>query len=269
MSQQHYPKQFYEVRDEGSAASARVVLGLLYKFYRPQSVIDVGCGRGTWLAAAESLGSTTLRGVDGTWAQQSGLASKNIEFECVDFERGFGTGGAYDLCISVEVAEHISAPRSREFVEALCSRSDIVLFSAAIPNQGGTNHINEQWQSYWIRAFAECNYDCFDVFRRAVWEDALVDWWYRQNVFLFIRRNSPKLNASMISELEATQIPDVVHPENYQSKIASFRKSIEYPSLRFCLQMLQRYIAIKLFRLLGKTGKGEGRSQPDKSAAPF
>jgi cyclopropane fatty-acyl-phospholipid synthase-like methyltransferase len=83
MSQQHYPKQFYEVRDEGSAASARVVLGLLYKFYRPQSVIDVGCGRGTWLAAAESLGSTTLSESDGTWAQNRLERVNNIEIECV------------------------------------------------------------------------------------------------------------------------------------------------------------------------------------------
>ena len=37
--------------------SARVVLGMLYQHYVPQSVIDVGCGRGAWLAAAEALGA--------------------------------------------------------------------------------------------------------------------------------------------------------------------------------------------------------------------
>jgi SAM-dependent methyltransferase len=251
MSRERYTTQFYSERDAGSLTSAKTVLSLLYRFYQPRSVIDVGCGRGTWLAAAESLGSVELKGVDGAWGQQLELASRNIEFEPVDFEQGFGSGSGYDLCISVEVAEHISQGRAKQFIESLCRRSDVIVFSAAIPDQGGTHHVNEQWPSYWIRLFDQQGYDCRDVFRRQIWSDTSVDWWYRQNVFLFVRRGSPKLDLSLLADAEP--MPDVVHPANYHTKIRGFRDSIQQPSLRFCVQLLRRYVGIKVRRLLGST----------------
>lgn len=54
----------------------------------------------------------------------------------------------FDLAMTIEVAEHLTPVRADSFVEDLTRLSDVVLFSAAIPAQGGINHVNEQWQSY-------------------------------------------------------------------------------------------------------------------------
>ena len=67
-----YDKDYYLRIIEGMSQSAAIVLGLLYEYYKPQSVIDVGCGPGAWLAAAESLGAITLKGLDGEWVIEEG-----------------------------------------------------------------------------------------------------------------------------------------------------------------------------------------------------
>jgi len=239
-----YTSNYYSKRVERSVQSAKVVLELLYHQYRPVSVIDVGCGRGSWLAAAESYGSTILRGLDGHWVKLEQLLSPQIEFTPIDFEKDLNadSGEKHDLCISVEVAEHLSESKAGPFVKFLCSTSDVVLFSAAIKYQGGTNHINEQWQSFWIRLFDANHYQCFDMFRKAIWGNEDVEWWYRQNLFLFVRRSSAAM--SQIS-VEDQPIADVVHPGNYMRKVRqleSFEQRIQQPTLRFCLGCIKRYV---------------------------
>lgn len=140
-----YDADFYSRYLDGMTNSAKNVLSLLYKYYEPKYVVDVGCGRGAWLAAAESFGSSKLKGFDGNWINRDKLLSKNIDFVAVNLDVAMPEiKGKYDLCISLEVAEHISERNSKSFVDVLCGASDIVLFSAAIKYQGGTNHINEQ-----------------------------------------------------------------------------------------------------------------------------
>lgn len=237
-----YTEAYYSRHGEGMSKSAAVVLGVLYEYYTPQSVIDVGCGPGAWLASAESLGSRTLRGLDGEWVRTDALLSKKIEFSAVDFEDAMPHVDArYDLCISLEVAEHLAESNARRFVDFLCKASATVLFSAAIKNQGGTRHINEQWQSYWIDLFAANGYECIDLFRPRLWNDDSVEWWYRQNTFLFVDPNGALAN---LDALRASQKPifDIAHPRNYEIKAKGFWRDLESPSLRTCLECFGRYI---------------------------
>ena len=53
----------------------------------------------------------------------------------------------FDLALSLEVAEHLPPECGSEFVQTLTDLSSVILFSAAIPFQGGTDHLNEQWPS--------------------------------------------------------------------------------------------------------------------------
>src|SRR5208283_920409 len=134
-----YGTDYYSRNLDGMNNSAKNVLSLLYKYYKPKSVVDVGCGRGAWLAAANSLGSNKLKGFDGSWVKKEDLLSKNINFTVVNFDVEMPKiDEKYDLCISVEVAEHISERYAKSFVDVLCRASDIVLFSAAIKYQAGT-----------------------------------------------------------------------------------------------------------------------------------
>lgn len=105
----------------------------------------------------------------------------------------------------------------------MCEASDIVLFGAAIKDQGGQNHINEQWQSYWVDLFNANDYECLDFFREKVWNNDAVEWWYKQNTFLFIKRNSSYKN---LETFKSTREPllDIVHPLNYKIKVDRYNK---------------------------------------------
>jgi len=249
-----YGANFYSRRLEGTANSAKNILSLLYKYYEPKSVVDVGCGRGEWLDVAGSFGSNRLKGFDGSWVKKEDILNKNIDFSVVNFDVAMPEiEEKYDLCISVEVAEHISERNAKSFVDVLCRASDVILFSAAIKDQGGLNHINEQWQSYWADFFKSNGYECFDVLRAPLWTNEFVKWWYRQNIFIFQRKNSNKINSELLRAAERP-ILDIVHPGNYEGKIkANLEKmnAIQYPTLRFCLGCAKRYIAIKIRRLVG------------------
>lgn len=239
-SEEYYSQKFYSKHIEGSVRSAEIILNLLYKLYQPKSVVELGCGRGSWLSVAESLGSNELKAYDGAWVKKEELLSQNIDFTAVDFEKGVDVKSGFDLAISLEVAEHISESNAAGFVKALCKASDVVLFGAAIKYQGGKNHINEQRQSYWVKLFKENGYECFDIFRKEVWDNDAVEWWYRQNIFLFINQASSMINMDGLKRNE-NLIIDIVHPLSYEGKM----KLIENPDRNFCMRCLRRFIKNK------------------------
>jgi SAM-dependent methyltransferase len=249
MRSQAYTSRFYSGTAPGSLASARLLLGLLFESFRPKSVIDVGCGNGAWLAAAEELGANKLVGIDGSWGNPAALLSRNISFRPVDLESAFEVGEMFDLCISVEVAEHLSPDAAQRFVRSLCSASDVVLFSAAIRHQGGVLHINEQRQSYWANLFESAGYECHDVFRPVFWPDPRVDTWYRQNAFLYIKGSHPC--AAKMRERALLRGPlDIVHPELFEGNLENYQRAIEAPTLRFCWQCLGRWSKRQLKKAL-------------------
>ena len=102
-----------------------------------------------------------------------------------DLTQPISLGRRFDLAICLEVAEHIDEKRASDFLSTLTSFSDHVLFSAAIPYQGGTGHVNEQWPGYWARLFADKGYGCQDFIRKKIWNDSGIHYWYRQNILLF------------------------------------------------------------------------------------
>lgn len=253
-AQAAYSDNFYRSNLPGMSQSAATVLGLLYRDGRPASVLDVGCGRGAWLAAAEALGTRRLRGLDGPWVRPEQLLSPGIEFSAVDFEGPLpALDERYDLCLSLEVAEHLPAARATEFVDYLCAASDRVLFSAAIPLQGGTHHINEQPQSYWAALFAARGYRVLDVIRPALWEQEQVEPWYRQNTLLYVKQGAARDGWSLPATSDGLPL-DLVHPQLYQEVVGDYRQRLEYPTLGFCLACFRRYAICRISKLLQRLG---------------
>ncbi|MDQ6850654.1 MAG: class I SAM-dependent methyltransferase [Actinomycetota bacterium] len=227
-----YNEGFFTKNVASSMPSARHVLGILYGLYQPKSVVDIGCGSGAWLAGCESFGSETLRGYDGPWANPNEFTSQKIDFVPIDLEHAdLVHTQSYDLAISVEVAEHLSEKRSGFIVDALCTASQIVLFSAAIPQQGGTHHIHERPQTYWIAKFAERGYEVFDIFRPAIWDNDEVRWWFRQNLLLFVAKDCAILDRDKLRSMQPP-LWDVVHPANYQRKIRIGRDQLSKQAKR-------------------------------------
>ncbi len=240
-----YDDNFFDNQVHGSLLAAKEILKILYEFYKPVSVIDIGCGRGSWLAVAESLGSIYLKGIDGPWISKNDLISKNIDFTPMDLEQPIETKEKYDLCLSIEVAEHLHKKYATRFVKTLCNVSDIVIFSAAIKFQEGPNHINQQWQSYWVDLFGTNDFQCYDVFRNKIWNNDNIDWWFRQNVFLYINNSSSSIDIEYLKSF-IKPIYDIVHPKNYEEKILSHANQSNDLTMEVCLYYFKQYIKNKI-----------------------
>ncbi|SRR5579875_207993 len=180
-----YSEAFYQDQQEGSVSSAQVIVPIVLSLFPSQSVVDFGCGVGGWLKEFEKNGVTDYLGADGDYVSRQMLKIPEDRFRPIDLRNVGDLGRRFDLACSLEVAEHLPEDRARPFVAALVKAAPVILFSAAVPLQGGTDHLNEQWQSYWAKLFAEHGYVALDCIRPAVFGDSRVEWWYRQNILVF------------------------------------------------------------------------------------
>lgn len=149
----------------------------------PESVTDLGCGDGASLRWFREAGAKSLVGVDpfgpDDWSRGIGLHVRR------DLTQPFDLGKKAELVVCVEVAEHLAEEHADTLVENLVRHGDRILFSAAPPGQGGSDHVNEQPIEYWQRKFAKHGYQTQDIFRHRLHGE--VSPWYRQNLFLVAR----------------------------------------------------------------------------------
>jgi SAM-dependent methyltransferase len=214
---EYYTKSFYEERRAGAAKSAAAIVPLVLQVLPARSVVDVGCGEGDWLAAFQRAGVEDLLGVDGEHVERSRLRIPQRQFQVADLTKPLCIDRVFDLAVSLEVAEHLPADCAPIFVESLVRLAPAVLFSAAIPFQRGIHHINEQWPDTWAEIFKEQNYVPVDLVRKRVWKNEAVDWWYAQNMILFVHPRLLETNAALRTEFQQTN-PDqlsLVHPRKY------------------------------------------------------
>ncbi|MER2519121.1 MAG: methyltransferase domain-containing protein [Bdellovibrionales bacterium] len=191
MSETLYDENFYAEQAPGSLTAAATVLPTLFWLLGapPRSLVDVGCGIGTWLKQAQAMGVREIVGLDGDYVPSNRLLINPSQFIASDLRGDFSSplNRRFGMAMSLEVAEHLPADRAQNFVAQLASLSDLVLFSAAMPRQGGTGHVHENWAEYWALHFAMLGYACFDPLRELYWTEPKVPWWYAQNVLVFAR----------------------------------------------------------------------------------
>ena len=216
MTPKNYADKFFSAHHDASLRSARAVLPVVREYVQPDSVVDVGCGGGTWLAAWKELGTSVVLGMDGAYVAGGDRVIDEREFLAVDLEIVIPVDRRYDLATCLEVAEHITPPNARRFVGSLCALSDLVLFSAAIPGQGGTLHVNEQFPGYWQEIFREFGFVASDCLRRRLWNDDRIAWWYRQNLLFYVR--SDRVVEYPGLTVEPGPVLSLVHPELFQLK---------------------------------------------------
>jgi SAM-dependent methyltransferase len=180
-----YDPEFFLEFIEGTRRSAELVAPICIELLGPRSVVDVGCGVGTWLAAFREAGVERITGLDGDYVDRDLLEIPTDSFMPVDLEKRLSHGRRYDLAMCLEVAEHLSPERGPSLVDDLTTLAPAVLFSAAVPFQGGTDHRNERWQDYWAGLFADRGFQACDCIRPRVWDDPRVDPWYAQNALVY------------------------------------------------------------------------------------
>jgi cyclopropane fatty-acyl-phospholipid synthase-like methyltransferase len=157
--------------------SAETILKMLFDIFQPNSVLDVGCGLGTWLSVAQKMNVSEIMGIDGSWLDKSRLRIDPDLVSIQDLEQPLEIGRKFDLVICLEVAEHLSSDAAPNFIDSLTNHGDIILFSAAIPFQGGSHHINERFPDYWYSLFRERDFEVIDFIRPQIWDDSSVLWW--------------------------------------------------------------------------------------------
>src|SRR3989344_992589 len=188
MANESYTEAFFDEMQDTNLSSARTVVPRVMELVNPRSVVDIGCGEGLWLKAFQEVGVATVQGFDGPWVKKEHLAISSESFTVADLKQLVVLNKQFDLSVCLEVAEHLPDVAADTLVKSLTAAAPVVLFSAAIPLQGGSHHINEQWPSYWAEKFAAEGYVPVDAIRRHVWDDTRVSFFYAQNILLFVNR---------------------------------------------------------------------------------
>lgn len=212
-----YSNFFYDEMKDSSLSSAKAVVPIVMEYVNPKSVIDIGCGTGVWLKVFQDNGVSKILGLDGSWVDNDMLVIPRQFFFTQDLESPMDSSQKADLCVCLEVAEHLPDSMAKQLINKLTGIAPVVLFSAAIPFQGGSRHINEQWPKYWEKLFNENGYVAVDSLRRKIWEDKRVSFFYSQNIVFFVNKqnisNYPKLENDIRSGLNSV-IP-LAHPYMY------------------------------------------------------
>lgn len=206
-----YGTDFYRYLASFAVRSAQRIVPKLTAVVPVRSVIDFGCGQGAWLSVWAAAGKSVL-GVDGHYIDRRRLLIDFSDFYAADLAAPIDLGRQFDLVQSLEVAEHLPCAKAEQFVDTLTAHGPCVLFSAAVPGQGGENHVNEQPLEYWRAIFRERGYSAVDYLRPLICNDPAIARWYRCNMMLYVRDD---LIASLPDPVRFCRVPDPRPLEDY------------------------------------------------------
>lgn len=188
MTKVSYDKDFFSKHDHISYKSAYSIVPILLDLIEINSVVDIGCGIGSWLKVFWDSGVKKIKGYDLSNLQKLDYLvpienlTLNFDFVSMDFPNDLKC----DILLCLEVVEHLPQKNSIDFIKKLTKISPIILFSAAIPGQSGDGHINEQLPSFWKEIFLRYDFIEIDFIKPLIWNNNEVAWWYRQNMTLYV-----------------------------------------------------------------------------------
>lgn len=221
-----YDALFFNYIERGAIRSARAVVPIVREALGCRTVLDVGCGAGAWLSVYREQDVTEVLGVDGDYVNRDRLLIPRECFRAVDVSQPFDLGRRFDLVQSLEVAEHLPAASSRTLVANLVQHGSHVLFSAAIPGQGGENHINEQSYEFWRALFAAHGYTPYDLVRPRLRPEQQVERWYAYNTLLYVHDTQA---ATLPEAVRRTRVPDDAPIPNVAPPLFRLRTALVRP----------------------------------------
>lgn len=213
-----YTEHFYTTQRDQSRRSAEVIIPEVLSMLPVESACDVGCGVGTWANVLIKNGVKDVVGIDGDYVTRALLEIPQDSFLPFDLRKPLRLDRQFDLVISLEVAEHLEEEFAAQFIESLTILSSVILFSAAIPFQGGVNHFNEQWQDYWADLFEQEGYVPIDCIRKKFWRNPIISPHYASNILMYCDANRlddyPNLAAA--ARTTCKEMISVVNPRLWQ-----------------------------------------------------
>jgi SAM-dependent methyltransferase len=243
-----YGENFYRFLASFAIRSAEQIVSLLSTALPINSVVDFGCGQGAWLNIWRKAGASVM-GVDGPYIEQKQLMIDANEFYAADLSLPIDLGRRFDMVQSLEVAEHLPASHACKFISTLTAHGPLVMFSAAVPGQGGEHHVNEQPLEYWREKFRERGYVAIDCVRPKVIANLEVQHWYRYNILLYVEKC---YLATLPDRLLAFRVPENQRLRNYWPLPDCVRHAV--------IRQLPRGVVDHLSRLKGRLSARNAKS---------
>ncbi len=215
-----YSRSFYSDLESSSESSAQVLVPILIDKYQPSSVIDFGCGTGAFVRKFLESDISDVIGVEGNWILELDDIRHEKWLKVSDLNFRLELNKKVDLVLCLEVAEHLEEKNARQLIQSLTLASDRIVFSAAIPGQAGTDHINLQYPEYWADIFYENGYVLEWDPRPSIWKKKGVAPWYKQNMLVYSKQ---------LGEDRSINYPNRLHHPEIFLNIAPFHtKTIHY-----------------------------------------
>ena len=172
--------------------SYRLIVHYIMKNVQPalKSVIDYGCGAGWFLYYfKKDFGINDILGLEPSPSAML-IADPLVRDDVMPlsltdfiiFRRNF------DLAMNIEVAEHINKKFADRIVKNITRYSDLLIFSAAVPGQGGVGHVNEQPFEFWKNKICDTGFSFKEEetqkFRQFLKKKKAKKWYYN-NLAIF------------------------------------------------------------------------------------
>ena len=164
---------------------------VLHDYFKPKSVIDVGCANGLHLKAFKELGVERLFGIEGTSAWAPYIEKYfGDQYIIADLRKPLPSiGSKFDLVISFEVLEHLEKEFAKQAVQNICSLGDTLVITAN-PTHGGFYHLNPKPKKYWIKLFEDEGFEfCEDDVEQlqSVYQKGRCSQWFKTGLMVFKR----------------------------------------------------------------------------------
>ncbi len=166
----------------------------LYDELKPNSVLDLGCGVGSYLEGFFDAGCRDLLGIELNFDKAKKYIVDNIFFFIVEGDATIelNLNRKFDCIISFEVGEHIEPNGTEMFINNLTSYSNkYIILTVAPPGQRGTGHINLRDRDFWIKSIVIKGFlyrkDLVEKYKK-VWKKFNVEKYIINNLMVFKKR---------------------------------------------------------------------------------
>jgi hypothetical protein len=188
-----YSAAFHKAIESDELPQAVRLANYIQTYIKPYVFYDFGCSTGLYLREVKKrLPMIESKGFEFSEEAIATALCPDIIKTDLTVPLFFGKkSNTLGLCL--EVLEHIDDSFWREVLTNLTNHCDILIFSAALPGQGGTGHINCRPRIDWIRRFHELGWVVdADATQHLVgyMKQGLHMGWFVANALVFIPANA-------------------------------------------------------------------------------
>ena len=231
-----YDDDFFSKRD-GDKHDFSIILGEYATIKLGlRSVIDFGCGIGSFLSGVKKFGLNEIKGIEAGYESAKKYLVEDVSANiCLGNVAVVSNFGKFDAAISIEVAEHLLPEQADSFCKNLAnSSSRFIIITAAEPGQEGMYHFNCQKKSYWIKKIESLGFD----YRKDLSDKISNGWEERRVKFNGPSIKNPKIPKYLIKNVMVFKINEN-HEDILKKNISihSSNKDIEEKSIRISFDL--------------------------------